>query len=139
MPQVDFYVLSEKHSIDVFLCQLSHKIWQQGHEMYIHTNHQEQATQLNDRMWTYSDISFLPHQIQSDEETADAPICIGWQTQYSGNQDVMINLNSSVPQFSQGFARIVEIVSTDEASKKTGREHFREYRELGCTLESHIL
>ena len=71
MPKVDFYVLSEKHTPDQFVCQLVQKIWQQGHQVYIHTDHEEQASQLDTRLWTYSDISFLAasnlYQFQRDK------------------------------------------------------------------------
>ena len=139
MPKVDFYVLSEKHTPDQFVCQLVQKIWQQGHQVYIHTDHEEQASQLDTRLWTYSDISFLPHQIYTSSSETNAPISIGWQHQFAGNSDVMINLNHAIPAFCHDFARIVEIVTLDEANKNTGRAHFRDYREKGYEIESHNL
>lgn len=139
MSRVDFYVLSEKHTVDVFICQLTQKIWHQGHEIYIHTDHQQHAEQLDSRLWTFSDISFVPHQMWSGSETITAPICIGWQRGFTGSQDVLMNLNRVVPEFNQQFARIVEIVSLDAFSKQTGRDHFRQYRDLGYTIESHNL
>ena len=139
MPKVDFYVLSEKHTPDQFICQLAHKIWQQGHQVYIHTDHQDQATQLDTRLWTYSDISFLPHQLYQQETEINAPISIGWQHQYSGESDVMINLNRTIPSFCHEFARIVEVVTLDNANKAIGRDHYRDYREKGYELESHNL
>ena len=139
MPKVDFYVLSEKHTVDVFICQLTQKIWQQGHDIYIHTHHQEHASQLDTRLWTFSDISFVPHQLWAGSQVVEAPVCIGWQPSYSGDQTVLMNLNRSVPEFSNDFARIVEIVSLDQASKQTGRAHFRQYRDMGYELESHNL
>lgn len=136
MPQVDFYILSDRHNRERFLCQLTHKVWQQGHDVHIHTNHKEQASQLNDRMWTYSDISFLPHKL-ADANIDETPITIGWQENMGGKQDVLINLHQSVPQAAEGFARIVEIVAGDEATKQTARSHYREYREKGYSLETH--
>ena len=137
MPQVDFYILSERHSSERFLCQLTSKIWQQGHKVYIHTNHQEQAQQLNERLWTFSDISFLPHALSEPDGNPDTPITIGWNDAVSEDQDVLINLNKIVPGFAEGFSRIVEIVASDEATKQNARTHFREYRQRGYELESH--
>ena len=125
--------------MDVFVCQLCHKAWQQGHQIYVHTDHSAQGNQLDERMWTYSDISFLPHATQEQSDAASSPIVIGWQPEYSGPADVMVNLNQSVPAFSHEFARIVEVVSLDPVCRETGRQHFRHYRELGCELESHDL
>ena len=139
MPKVDFYVLSEKHTPDVFVCQLAQKIWQQGHQVYIHTDHEQQTSQLDTRLWTFADISFVPHQIWSESEPVKTPVTIGWQHNYSGTQDVLINLNRSIPKFCEGFARIAEIVTLDQANKDIGRAHFREYREKGYELESHQL
>ncbi len=137
MPQVDFYILSDRHNSGRFLYQLTNKIWQQGHKVYIHTNHQEQAQQLNERLWTYSDISFLPHGLSESEENPNVPISIGWNESGVNTQDVLINLNQTVPQFAGAFARIVEIVGGDETTKQNARTHFREYRECGYELESH--
>lgn len=139
MPKVDFYVLSEKHTPDVFVCQLAQKIWQQGLQIYIHTDHQPQAEQLDARLWTFSDISFVPHQIVSQSEPVKTPVTIGWENHYSGSKQVLINLNRQVPEFSSGFERIAEIVTIDQANKDIGREHFRHYREKGYELESHQL
>lgn len=137
MPQVDFYILSERHSSERFLCQLTNKIWQQGHKVYIHTNHQEQAKQLNERLWTYSDISFLPHGLSDSSENSETPVTIGWDKNANDEQDVLINLNHTVPEFTGDFSRIVEIVGSDETTKQNARAHFREYRERGYELESH--
>ena len=139
MSKVDFYILSEKHTLDMFICQLCHKVWQQGHQVYVHTDHAAQGKQLDERMWTYSDISFIPHATYDSEQAEQAPITIGWQPQYQGTADVLVNVNQSIPKFSQDFARIVEVVSLDPVCRETGRKHFRQYRDMGCEMESHNL
>ncbi len=106
--------------------------------MYAHTSSPGQAEQLDQMLWTFRDGSFIPHErIAPDQEQPRAPVRIGTPEVYSADGEFLINLCDVVPTFYSGYSRIAEIVAADEASRKAGRERFRQYRELGVEPTTH--
>ena len=106
--------------------------------VYAHTSSPGQADQLDQLLWTFRDGSFVPHErLVPDRKQARAPIRIGTPEVYSAEGEFLINLCDVVPTFFAGYSRIAEIVAADEASRKAGRERFRQYRELGVEPTTH--
>src|SRR5687768_13867816 len=65
MARVDFYVLAEEGS-DVryrFACRLAEKAVDQGHRVYLQTTSLAEAQRLDELLWTFSDRSFLAHEL----------------------------------------------------------------------------
>ena len=88
---------------------------------------------LDDLMWTYKDISFLPHGLIDDDADGNT-ITIGWEGEVSNSNEVLINLSSNVPEFVDNFKRIIEIVPADNADKQRARDRYRQYRQAGFEL-----
>ena len=139
MTRVDFYVLPDSNSPDKFVCALSNKIHKQGLPIHIHTDNRNKASQIDDLLWTFNDISFLPH-VMADEPSAEStPITIGWDGTESDSNEVLINLSENIPDAAASFSRVIEIVVTDEDSRGRSRENFKRYRDLGFDIHSHNL
>jgi len=141
MPRVDFYLLqpSCNQHRELFVCRLVDKIWQQGHKIYIHTQTQTQAMQLDKLLWTFQDRSFVPHDVYPNAKDSIAPTQIGYQNDNFWSQaDVLINLNDTVPTFFTEAERVLEILNEDSQIKAQGRERYRAYREAGFTPEKPI-
>jgi DNA polymerase-3 subunit chi len=137
--RVDFYILPENSGRDRFACSVANKAWQSGHNVYIHTNSREMAIKLDDLLWTYHDISFVPHALTSQSNPSDAPIIIGWQATVPDYCTVMINLTADFPTSAERFARIVEIVAGNEDERDVARNHYRAYRDDGHEMHSHTV
>lgn len=139
MSRVDFYILPENSGRDRFVCSVANKAWQQGHNVYIHTASRETAIKLDDLLWTYQDISFIPHTLLGQSDPIDAPVVIGWQDQVPDNCTVIINLTEDIPTSTERFARIVEIVAGSDAERGMARNHYRTYRDGGHEMHSHTV
>ena len=137
MTQVDFYVLAQTQQRALFACRLAEKIYQLGKRVYIHTTDEQHSRALDDLLWTFQSGSFVPHERYQDGHAAHSPVLIGHQAQPKADADVLINISDELPMFYSGFARVAEIVDSEEAVKLKGRERFRLYRERGCTMLSH--
>jgi DNA polymerase III subunit chi len=137
MPRVDFYILAEQGNRERFTCDIANKIRQQELQLYIHTGSMEEAVMLDDLMWTYKDISFLPHCLVDADDSNNSTITIGWQGMTAKSNEVLINLSTTVPEFVASFERIVEIVATDDRSKQQARERYKHYRQAGFELHNH--
>lgn len=94
---------------------------------------------LDDLMWTFKDISFLPHSLIDADDSNTSTITIGWQGMTTKSNEVLINLSTAVPEFVASFERIVEIVAPDDHSKQQARERYTHYRQAGFELHNHNL
>lgn len=137
--RVDFYVLPGQSQPERFACVLAGKAWQQGNMTCLHTTSRESAEILDDLLWTFRDISFIPHTLQDDTGDTKSPVLIGWEDQYPDNAGVLINLTPEIPEFAGRFSRIVEIVAGDEIDRQRARDRFRAYRERGYDMHDHKL
>lgn len=138
MAKADFYILNKSdHSARLsFLARLIEKATKLGHTIYIHTNNSQQATEIDDYLWTYKIESFLPHELNSSKDIS-APITIGFTDDCGSHDDLLINLASELPSFYKKFQRIAEIVIQDDIILKELRNHYRQIKSEGTEALIH--
>ena len=123
-------------SREYFACTRAADACGEGREIHIHARSPEEAASLDDLLWTFRDISFLPHCVIEGDDSRSEPITIGWQERAPGG-DVLINLAAEVPPFAESFAHILEPVPGDPELKQEARARFRHYRDRGLDPVSH--
>ena len=64
-------------------------------------------------------------------------IAIGWGQEPQQHDDLLINLDLSVPAFFSRFHRVAEVVTQDPQSLGALRASWSFYRERGFALEKH--
>lgn len=140
MSRVDFYILGDagEAARQVFACKLAEKAYRLKHSVHIRTTDPGLASRMDELLWTFRDGSFVPHEVTSAGKTPESPVTIGAGDD-GGNSGLLINLADDVPANIAAFARIAEIVSSDDDSKQRSRKRFTEYRDQGHTLETHNL
>ena len=136
MVRADFYLLAGGDPIR-FVCQLTEKIWKQGNQIYIHAESMGQVDRIDQLLWTYRDISFLPHVKVSN--AIPSPILIGYgnQVEKVTHREVLINIRYEIAEEATSFARIVEVVGNDEATRHAARLRYRHYRDYQIELHQH--
>ena len=137
MPRVDFYLLSSESGIDKFACLMASKAWAAGNNVYIHTDSEDVAKKLDNLLWTFRDISFIPHEIYNENETVESPVTIGSGNLFPNHQQVLINLDGKIPQFANKFKRVIEIVENNDKKKETARERYRQYKKNDYEIHNH--
>jgi DNA polymerase-3 subunit chi len=94
---------------------------------------------LDEALWTFSELDFLPHVATDDPLAADTPIVL---TDNDGaalpHHQILINLTPATPAHFARFERMFEIIGADEADKAAGRERYRFYQQRGYPL-SHFV
>lgn len=141
MPKIDFYLIpspSEQERL-VFACRLIERAYKQQHRVYIHTENQSIAHQLDERLWTYREDSFLPHNLYGEGPESAPPIQIGYNAVPNEQRDILINLSSAVPAFYTQFSRILELILNSPAAQASGRERYKSYRAASCEITTHKL
>lgn len=139
MTRVDFYVTRSADPLarELVTCRLAEKAVRLGHRLHIHLADRESLGKLDELLWTYRDVSFLPHSPLGRDDAA--PVTLGIDGTPEPPPAVLINLHPEIPTFFSRFERVAEIVSADPARRAAGREHFRFYRDRGYPLHHHPL
>jgi DNA polymerase-3 subunit chi len=141
--KVDFYVLSDE-APDARLrcaCRLAEEAVDQGRRVYLRASSAAEAQRLDDLLWTYRDGSFIPHEIYAGAPASHATVMVlvGEADAPESHRQLLINLAPAVPEDLQRYEAIAEIVDVDPTRKSEARERYKQYREHGCSLDSHNL
>lgn len=131
MKRIDFYILqgSDAGARLTYACRLAAKAWREGHRIYLHCQDAAQRKALDERLWSFSAASFVPHQQAGAGN--DAPLLLACGSDAGGEQSLLINLASTVPPFFERFTRIAEVVNQDPQTREALRSSYRFYRERG--------
>ena len=139
MARVDFYVLSQsgEQARLAFACRLAEKVYRLDNSVYIHAASQADAARLDDMLWTYRDGSFVPHGVVGSSAGDESPVRIGFGDTAAPKSDLLINLCDDVPPMAESFARVAELVTSDDDDRQKSRRRFAAYREHGHDIETH--
>lgn len=138
MTHIDFYILEQQPptAIYPFACQLIEKLLQQNQRAFVVCNNAQECETLNQLLWNYNDISFIPHCLANDAVAAETPILIGLLTELT-NQTIVLNLsNATISQLNQ-IKRLIEIVPDEPAWRQASRQKFISYKNQDCELSTH--
>lgn len=139
MTQVDFYILQDhsENAKNLFACKLADKVFRLKHKVYINADTAQQASQLDNLLWTYNPGSFIPHGLCEESDPEFTPILIGVGDQSKGQHEVMINIGNEIPLSFSQFDRVAEIVIGNDDQRQQARQRFKFYRDRGYSLNTH--
>ena len=135
MTKVDFYTAVQDPAL--FACRLSQTVFAHGERMLVWLADEAALAGFSTRLWSFDDTAFVPHCRQDAAEAPATPIWLATQLAAGAPAPVLLNLTCEQPDDAARFARILEIVGTDEASLANARERFRAYRSMGFTIDHH--
>ena len=150
--QVMFYILSDekpdndsknldaKNTSSAFYhaCLQASYFYRQNQRVFIYTQDQNQAEQIDELLWSFDSDSFVPHNLVGEGPKQGAAVEISYQP-LRGRRPVLINLTSTVPDFAHQFQFIVDFVPTDEALKQQARERFKVCRQRGFQVDNQTV
>lgn len=140
MTRVSFYV-GKSQSLQARLrlaCKLVEKAHMQALHTYIHLDSHASCQQLDELIWTYSDLSFIPHSLAPTQEDG-VRVQLGVEHEPMENCDFLINLSNNIPDFFPRFARLAEILDQESDILQAGRTRYKFYRDRGYNIDYHQL
>lgn len=152
MKKAVFYFLSTTivKMRDLYACRLAEKSYQNKFKTYIHVDSPIEAQTLDTQLWTFRDISFVPHKIFSPNNISSDDVAtnniittflpstlIGCESPPTTHHDVLINLTSTVPDFCVNFPHIIEIVPCDANLQLIAQKHMQKYKQLDYSIVTH--
>jgi DNA polymerase III subunit chi len=122
MPAVRFHF--NVPDLPVYVCRLLRKAVGSGAKVVV-CGPEPLLGKIDQLLWTFSPQDFVPH----CRDTAPKALLEA--------SPVVLHLHDEVPAGHEGFARIVEIVSLDDAARQLARQRWKHYTGAGFAIERH--
>lgn len=154
--QVMFYILSDEKNNDespdisksvdandtssafYHACVQASHFYRQNQRVFIYTQDQNQAEQVDELLWSFDSDSFVPHNLVGEGPKQGAAVEISYQPP-RGRRPVLINLTDTVPTFADQFQFIVDFVPSNETLKQQARERFKACRQWGFQVNNQAV
>lgn len=139
-PTIDFHVHVE-HAVG-YACRVVRKIRSAGLTALVVCSDPGRLARLDQALWTFSVLDFLPHVDIDSPLAARTPVWLSRAPRPgSDRRDVLVLLDDApAPGFRDwfpAFSRVIEIVEAGDESTARGRERFRAYRDAGFAPRLH--
>jgi DNA polymerase-3 subunit chi len=122
-----------------YTCRLVRKARAANCRVVLLTANRQDLDVLDQALWTFSELDFLPHVTADDPLAADTPIVLTDSDQAElPHHEVLINLSGVTPAHFARFQRMFEIVTTDDTATVAGRERYRFYQQRGYPLTHSV-
>jgi len=137
MTRIDFHTnIPDKLA---YACRLARKAYASKARIVLLAEDAAQAAALNEALWTLSNIDFLPHVMADDPLAPQTPIIITDSEEAAlPHHDMLVNLTRRTPSTFAEFARVFEIISTDEQDAAAGRQRYVAYKKQSYPLTHFV-
>lgn len=120
-------------------CHFAAKAWRAGRQVALATTDSSEARRIDQWLWTFEPLAFVPHVAADSPWAGETPVLIGEPGAPWAHRDVLINLDTAIPPGFEDFKMVVEVVGCSEAERVPARERWRQYKAAGHTLTAHGL
>ncbi|HJV74377.1 MAG TPA: DNA polymerase III subunit chi [Noviherbaspirillum sp.] len=137
MTRIDFH--SNVPDKLAYACRLVRKARAANCQIVLLTGDAKDLATLDEALWTFSELDFLPHVAANDPLASNTPIILtDSDAAELPHHQILINLSNSTPAHFARFERMFEIISSDDADKTAGRERYRFYQQRGYPLTHFV-
>lgn len=122
-----------------YACRLVRKARAANCRVVLLTKDRTELMALDELLWTFSELDFIPHVQANDPLAANTPVILTDSDDAElPHHQILVNLSARTPMHFARFERMFEIVSADEADKIAGRERYRHYQQRGYPLTHFV-
>ena len=127
-----------------YACRLLRKAVRQGATVVV-TGPATVLASLDRALWTFDALEFLPHVMWRTgqavpERLRRTKVWLSEDAAASGHSEVLVNLGLAAieaPPGFESFARVIEVVSSDEIDRASARQRWKHYAARGYAIERH--
>jgi len=128
----------ERKDFLVYVCKLIEKGYKQNiNPIFIKTDTQKQAEELDKFLWTFRQESYIPHTLVDQDSNNTQPVQIGWIDNEIEDAEAIINLSDGMPDISNHLKRIHEIIENIDEKKDKARERWKKYKSIGFNIKAY--
>lgn len=137
MTRIDFHTnVPDKIA---YACRLVRKASAANTRVVLMADDEAQLAELNAAMWTFSPVDFLPHVLAGDALAAHTPIILTDNDEAElPHKELLINLSRRAPSGVAQFARMIEVISSDEDDAAAGRKRYVAYKQQDYPLTHFV-
>ena len=93
-------------------------------------------------LWTFDALEFLPHvMLKPNQPVPDrlraTKLWLVEDVHRAEQHDVLVNLGTDAPQGFETFAKLIEIVTSDESDRAAARSRWKHYESRGYEIKQH--
>jgi len=138
MSLVDFHILDNKDNLALlrYTCRLIRKAYKKRLKVYVRTENDQDMNQLDELLWTFSELDFIPH-ATVDTESGQEPVIIGMIERSGDSNTVLINLSTKIAEDYSSYSRVFELIGNDPDAITAGRDRYRKYRKMNDQVNNH--
>lgn len=139
MTRIDFH--SNVPDKIAYVCRLVRKARAQAQpkQIVLLTESQQQLAILDQALWTFSAIDFLPHVCGASPLATQTPVILTDNGEFEApHYQILINLSTLTPQHFARYERMFEIVSSENADTLAGRSRYSFYKQRGYPLTHFV-
>ena len=128
----------ERKDFLIYVCKLIEKGYKQNiNPIFIKTNTQKQAEELDKFLWTFRQESYIPHTLVDQDSNNTQPVQIGWIDNEIEDAEAIINLSDGMPDISNHLKKIHEIIENIDEKKEKARERWKKYKSIGFNIKAY--
>jgi DNA polymerase III subunit chi len=137
MTRIDFH--SNVGNVVLHTCKLTRKAWASGHQIVLFCRNTQTLEALDQALWTFTPLEFIPHVFWPSELADKTPILLSSSLQEPPHThlQVLINLDLETPPYFSRYERLIEIVPEETQAKECARNRYKFYRDRGYPLHHH--
>ena len=114
-----------------FACKLAKKAYDDGRKLIVYAPAGHLADDFDRRLWTFSQLSFIPHVKAGHALAAETPIVIARDDSGLPHHEALLNLSDEPPPFFSRFDALREVVLPEDDDRARARERARFYKSRG--------
>jgi DNA polymerase-3 subunit chi len=134
MTRIDFH--SNVGDSLLYACRLLRKAYQAGQPTIVLAE-PARLRALDEQLWTFSPLDFVPHCMTGTPLAAQTPIVLTTSLDDVPHHQILLNLGATVPAQFARFERLLEVVGNAHEELVAGRERYRFYRDRGYALNNY--
>ncbi len=128
----------ERKDFLIYVCKLIEKGYKQNiNPIFIKTDTQKQAEELDKILWTFRQESYIPHTLVDQDSNNTQPVQIGWIDNEIEDAEAIINLSDGMPDISNHLKKIHEIIENIDEKKEKARERWKKYKSIGFNIKAY--
>lgn len=122
-----------------YACRLVRKARAANCRIVVLTQDTADLATLDQQLWTFSELDFLPHVTAGDPLAASTPVILTDSDDADlPHHHILINLSARTPAHFARFERMFEIISSADDDTMAGRERYRFYQQRGYPLTHYV-
>ena len=136
--RADFYLIDKPRFREqplLLVCELARRAHAAGQPTLILARDFAQAEAVDDLLWSFDDVAFIPHQLAGDDDDGETAVLIVPPGIETADRPLVINLRDTCAP--GRFERVLEVVAADPAEREGSRVRWREYARLGFQVGKH--